>query len=260
MLKKSFLHIQGVTSKTEMDLWYEGIRSWDDFFKRKNELLLSKFPLSKQDMISQGLLRSIDAVQREDYAFFKSLPRNQHWRIYDHLKDNVCFLDIETTGLSKYRHDITLIGIHGVFGTKIFMKDENLDEFENELKKYSVVVTFNGSCFDLPFLKHKFPDLKIDHFHLDLRYLLANLGFSGGLKKIESDLGITRDDELDGVTGYEAVILWFKYKKGDVGALAKLKKYLTADVENLKILMDYAYVHLEKKQLSVCGENLICRK
>jgi len=250
MLKNTFCHIQGITLQTENALWQDGVMSWDDFFKRKNDLLISKLPSSKKEIISQGLLKSLKAVEKKDYSMFKSLPRNQYWRVYDYLRDDACFLDIETTGLSKHNHEITLIGIYGRYGTKIFMNGENLEDFKGELEKYSVVVTFNGSCFDLPFLMHKFPDLVFDHFHLDLRYLLANLGFKGGLKKIEVDLGISRDDELEGVTGYDAVILWFKYKKGDVDALDKLKKYLRADIENLKLLMDFAYEGMEKKHLS----------
>jgi uncharacterized protein YprB with RNaseH-like and TPR domain len=241
MLKNTFCHIQGISSTFECSLWISGIRSWDDFFLRKNDTLIKHLPQNKMSRLLDGLKRSMECVEREDYSFFKSLPRNQHWRVYDSLRHKACFLDIETTGLSKDRHDVTLVGIHSAMGTKIFMNGKNLEDFKSELEKYDVIVTFNGSCFDLPFLKYKFPDLNLDKFHLDLRFLMARLGYRGGLKRVEVDLGISRDGDLEGVDGFEAVRLWYRYKKGDLSALIKLEKYLRADVENLRFLMDFAY-------------------
>jgi uncharacterized protein len=247
MLKSSFCHIPGISPQKELALWLSGIDSWDEFFKRKNDSLINVLSENHLAIISDELLRSLRAVEREEFFMFKSLPRNQHWRIYDSLKHKACFLDIETTGLSKRRHDVTLVGIHSAEGTKIFMKGKNLDDFKHELAKYDVIVTFNGSCFDLPFLRHKYPDLVLDHFHLDLRFLMARLGYRGGLKNIEITRGISRPDELEGVDGFEAVRLWRRFEKGDLSALEKLEKYLVADVENLKLLMDFTYIELKKE-------------
>ena len=247
MLRNTFCHISGISPQKELSLWIDGVDSWDEFFKRKNDSLINSLSVNQLASISDELLKSMRAVEREEFSLFKSLPRNQHWRVYDHLKHKACFLDIETTGLSKRRHDVTLVGIHSAEGTKIFMKDKNLDDFKHELEKFDVIVTFNGSCFDLPFLKQKFPDLTLNQFHLDLRFLMARLGYRGGLKSVEIDLGISRPDELEGVDGFEAVRLWRKFEKGDLSALQKLEKYLVADVENLKILMDFTYVELKKE-------------
>jgi len=189
----------------------------------------------------------MDALKKKRYEHFSRMPSNQHWRLYNELKDKVCFLDIETTGLSKHYNDITLIGIHSSEGSKIFMNGKNLEKFENELKKYSMIITFNGRCFDIPFIRQKFPDVKIDQYHADLRFMMAELGFRGGLKSIELQRGIRRDKELDGVDGFEAVRLWHKYQRGDNSSLETLKKYLTADIENLKPLMDKAVVELKQK-------------
>jgi hypothetical protein len=167
--------------------------------------------------------------------------------MYELLKKKTCFLDIETTGLSSHYDDITLIGIHSDEGTKIFMKDKDLAKFAHELKKYDNIVTFNGKCFDIPFIKNKFPDTLIPLFHTDLRYVMADLGFKGGLKNIERARGISRDDEIENFTGFDAVILWHQYQKGDNDALVKLNKYLTADVENLPILMNLACIEMKQK-------------
>src|SRR6056297_2138559 len=88
MLKNTFCHIQGITRQTENALWQEGIVSWDDFFKRKNDLLISKLSSSKKEIISEVLLKSLESVETKDYSMFKSLPRNQHWRVYDDLRDD----------------------------------------------------------------------------------------------------------------------------------------------------------------------------
>lgn len=250
MLKNSFCHIDGVSSALESFFWKNNILHWEDFFKEENKSLIDDLSIQKKLLISSSLSKSFDALRSNDFSFFKTLPKREHWRVYHDLRDKCCFLDIETTGLSKENHDVTLIGVHSFSGTKIFRNGLNLNDFKAELKKYSVIVTFNGSCFDLPFLKHKFPDLNLDHFHLDLRFLMARLGFSGGLKKIESLLGIVRDDEVSEVDGFEAVRLWFRYKKGDLDSLKKLEKYLVEDVKNLQILMDFAFNNLKNNYLA----------
>ena len=54
----------------------------------------------------------------------------------------------------------------------------------------------------------------IDHSHIDLRYVLKGLGFSGGLKMCEKALGLNRGD-LDGIDGYFAILLWLDYQQNN---------------------------------------------
>jgi uncharacterized protein YprB with RNaseH-like and TPR domain len=64
----------------------------------------------------------------------------------------------------------------------------------------------------------------------------------GGLKKIEQQFGFEREDDLKGLDGYDAVLLWRKYRKeNDEAALDKLVRYNAADISNLKKLMEWAY-------------------
>lgn len=246
MLQNTFIHIPKISRNAETNLWKSGIHTWNDFLDKQKSASIS-MPESKISTISNNIYESIDALKKRRYEHFSTIPANQHWRMYSELKEKICFLDIETTGLSKHYNDITLIGIHSDEGSKIFMKGKNLEKFENELKKYSMIVTFNGKCFDVPFIRQKFPDVEVSQYHADLRFMLAELGFRGGLKSIEQQRGIKRDDELDGVDGFEAVRLWHRYERGDNSALETLKKYLTADIENLKPLMDKAVAELKKK-------------
>jgi len=168
-----------------------------------------------------------------------------HWRLYKQL--NCCFLDIETTGLSKFNNQITVIGLYDGKQSKFFVQGKNLHEFREEISKYSGMVTFNGRCFDIPFIQAKFPALNLPNFHIDLRFAMKELGFSGGLKPIEKQIGIQRSDDLAEVDGYEAVRLWKRYVRGDKEALSLLIRYNQADIENLKTLMDFSFTKLKEK-------------
>ena len=66
-------------------------------------------------------------------------------------------------------------------------------------------MTYNGKSFDIPFIESHF-GAKLTHAHIDLRYILASLGYRGGLKGCEKQLGIDRGD-LKNVDGYFAVLL-----------------------------------------------------
>ena len=99
--------------------------------------------------------------------------RKFHWRAYEDFKDKCCFLDIETTGLSKHRNELTVIGLYNGKESKVFVKGINLNEFMDEINNYSFIVTFNGYLFDIPFIQSKFPDLEFNHFHSDLKLFPA---------------------------------------------------------------------------------------
>jgi len=245
VLRNTFIHIPGIGKNTENQIWQSNILNWEEFLEHHHKLPLSQ---SRKDQINFHLQRSIQAYQAQDHQFFiNEIPSKEHWRAYPELKNNCCFLDIETTGLSKYHHEITLIGLYNGQESKIFVQGKNLPEFEKEIEKYPMLVTFNGRCFDLPFIQAKFPALNLNKYHIDLRYALRELGYVGGLKKIEQELNLSRDYDLQGIDGFEAVRLWHRYKRGDPEALNLLVRYNRADIENLKFLMDFAFEKLKNK-------------
>lgn len=244
MLRNTFLHIPGISRNTETMLWQNDILNWDDFSEKKGCVNLTK---TKKEKISHHLEKSEKAYDEKNHFFFSSLPSNTQWRAYPDFRKKCCFLDIETTGLDKRNDDITVIGLHDGEDTKLFIKGKNLEKFKKEIKKYSLLVTFNGRCFDVPFIKSKFPELDMNKLHIDLRFALKELNYSGGLKRIEKQLRIKRDDELEGIDGFEAVRLWHRYLKGDNSALNLLLEYNKADVENLKTMMAFAYNKLKEK-------------
>jgi uncharacterized protein YprB with RNaseH-like and TPR domain len=236
MLEHTFVHIQGIGKKTEERFWDAGIHQWDDF----------KFPFpvkisgGKADFVNEQLEESRSNLSDNPGFFAKMLPSNQHWRLFSHYRNSVAYLDIETTGLGGYGDHITTIAVYD--GTEIYyyVYGENLDGFVNDIRQYSLLVTYNGKTFDIPFIEKSF-GIKLNTAHIDLRYILHNLGYKGGLKGCEKQFGLDRG-ELDGVDGYFAVLLWQEYKRtGAKEALETLLAYNIEDVVNLETLMFHAY-------------------
>lgn len=250
MIKNSFICIPGIGIKTEEYLWNQGIMNWDIFKKKTQIKGLSK---SKQILI-KNYLKKIENEDSRNRALYyaENLPTKEIWRVYNDFIDKTIFLDIETTGLSLYYHKITVIGTYNGKEVKIFIKDNNLEEIIDYLKSYEIIITFNGKLFDIPFIQKKFPEINIPPIHIDLRYLLRNLGYKGPLKKIEKKLNIPRPDNLQEISGREAISFWNKFLRGDNKSLETLILYNIYDVLNLKYLMDLCYIKkLSKLQLEL---------
>jgi uncharacterized protein YprB with RNaseH-like and TPR domain len=111
-----------------------------------------------------------------------------------------------------------------------------------------MIVTFFGSGFDVPMLQKRFRDVKFDQIHLDLCPTLRRLGFRGGLKSIEKQVGIARVEETQGLTGFDAIKLWNRYLRNrDDSALETLIAYNREDVVNLEFLAELAYKGLKEQ-------------
>jgi hypothetical protein len=169
------------------------------------------------------------------------MPGKHHWRLYPAFRNRVAFLDIETTGLSSTHDDITTIAVYDGREIQTFVRGRNLDEFPRQISSYSLLVTYNGRCFDVPFIEAQFPGLRLDQPHIDLRYLLGSLGYHGGLKGCERAMGVAREPGLVEVDGFMAVKLWRAHRRGDPRALPALLRYNVEDVVNLQWLMETAY-------------------
>lgn len=243
MLDNTFLHIPGVGMATEKRLWENQILCWDDFLAKPqaHRLTGSKFPLIRSYIHhSKRNLHNIN--------FFKALLSHENqWRLFEQFQEQAVYLDIETTGLYGAQDDITVIGLYDGERVQSFIYGKNLDEFKDVIKRYQFIITFNGSCFDLPFIESYFKGLRFHQAHIDLRFFLKRLGHTGGLKKIEQKLGICRDDDLQNMTGYDAVKMWQRYLRGDKAALERLVRYNTEDIVNLKTLMQIGYRQMRQR-------------
>ncbi len=153
------------------------------------------------------------------------------------------YLDIETTGLSPQYSEITVVGIHICNGDNtefipLVGEDITVDNILNALEGVSVIYTYNGKSFDLPFIHSRLGiNLEESFSHHDLMYDCWNENLYGGFKAVERQLGIDR--KLTEVNGYEAVRLWWRYVNDyDQDALNTLLEYNKEDVVNLKTLKE----------------------
>lgn len=238
MLKHTFRHIQGIGEKTEKRLWKAGVTSWEQFLDDPRP---SALPRWLQDESRFELEHSLAALEQRDAQYFTAkLPPQLHWRLYSEFSERVAYLDIETTGLGFDESSITVIGIYDGERPQVYVQDKDLERFVTDIEEFTLLVTYNGKQFDLPFLRNKL-GIPLDHAHIDLRYPLAALGYKGGLKKIERLLGLEREGLVAHLDGWCAVVLWQYHERGDDGALETLLRYNLEDVVHLPALLAEVY-------------------
>ena len=237
MLRQTFCHFRGVGPVAERRLWDSGITSWDDVSSSG----VSDLRVPRKEFFQQWVDQSKIQLDIGDAAFFaNTLPSRHQWRMFPEFRNSVAYLDIETTGLSNISDHITTIALYDGANIRHYVYGQNLDAFPQDIQEYRLIVTYNGKTFDIPFIEHQF-GIKIEHAHIDLRYVLHSLGYCGGLKSCEHQLHIDRGD-LEGVDGYFAVILWAEYEQHEnQKALDTLLAYNVQDVLNLELLMTIAY-------------------
>ena len=233
--KHCFLHIKSINEELELQLYSKNIYTWDDLITHIEE---ESIQLKKKEEVLIELELSKYAHKELNWKFFTSkILSKYHYKLLS-LTTKIAYVDIETTGLSKYHHYITTIGVYDGNESRIFVRGIDLEEAYSYLEQFDVIVTFNGKQFDMPFIEH-FSNKTFNCIHLDLRYMLKELGLSGGLKRIEQQLGMSRDEEIADIDGFQAVRLWNRYQRGDLEALQLLKKYNIEDIENLEVLLNY---------------------
>ena len=239
MLKNTFLHLPHFGEKTERRLWARGVLTWDELEDQER----ANLPLLAAVSHGHGnrdLERSYEALAAGDAGYFaQRLPRSEHYRIALSFPDDTVFLDIETTGLSRFYHEITQIGASKGPIYHYDVARKNSETIFELVENAKCVVTFNGSLFDFPFLKTAFPDLVTPPIHVDLRFLSRRAGMTGGQKAIEQQIGLERSEEISKTTGFQAVELWAEYRRGNA-SLRKLVTYNHADVEGMKYIFDSA--------------------
>lgn len=247
MLFNTFVHIPGIGETTERRLWQAGVKTWDDFREPYPEFLSAQ----KAAMIREHLARGRGNVG----PVCAQLPASQRWRLFPAFRHSVAYLDIETTGLSFAHSDITTISLYDGADVFTYVLGENLDRFAGDVGRYELLVTYNGTAFDLPMIRQRL-GIGLGQMHLDLRPLLQSLGFRGGLKGCERQLGLDRG-ALAGVDGFFAVLLWREYQRsGDRRALSTLLAYNIEDTVNLEILLVMAY-NLKVRETPFAGSHCL---
>jgi len=231
MLKNTFCHLPGIGPKKERLLWSKGLLTWNDVLNGSGSL-----PEAFRHL-EGPIARSQTELERDNCRFFGDLlPKNESWRLFETFRNKTAYVDIETTGRGGGLDHITTIGLYDGSRVKAYVCGDNLEDFADDILDYQLLVTFNGSCFDVPFLKRELCS-ELPPAHIDLRFLLASLGIRGGLKRCEESLGLDRG-VLKGADGYLAVLLWEEYQStGEEAVLETLLAYNVQDVINLEALL-----------------------
>lgn len=220
----------------EQKLWNAGITDWGAVTVPL-PVKLSGAVLSAMPAVLDQSLAALD--KNNPNYFSEQLSSSEQWRIFSHFREQTVYLDIETTGLGEDA-EITTIALYDGVTIFHYVSGQNLNDFIQDISRYKVIITYSGTTFDIPVIERHFR-MKLPHAHIDLRYVLAGLGFKGGLKSCEKQLGIGRGD-LDGIDGYFAVILWQAYiRNQDTAALKTLIAYNIEDTVNLERLMIEAH-------------------
>jgi len=236
-LENSFIGARGVGETTERNLWRDGVTHWDEF-DRSVASTTRGIGETTTDRIESFLADAREHLDDGNAMFFgDQFPSGERWRLYENFRDETLFFDIETTGLDEYRNDVTTVSFHrdGETTTLVRGRDLTAERVREQFADAALVASFNGKRFDVPFLDAELgvtPDVP----HLDLMYPCRRIDLTGGLKRIEREVGLERDQP--DVSGEDAVRLWYEYQGGDERALETLVEYNRDDTRNLRTLAD----------------------
>lgn len=142
--------------------------------------------------------------------------------LYDiHKKFNdkrICFFDIETTGFSRIKNNVYLIGVvyydNNQYNSIQWFDDDGKSEinliisFIDFVKNFDIIINYNGNSFDIPFIEAKadFYGLQFSFNHFisyDIYKEIYGYRYFLGLenlkqKSVELFLKLNRNDEYDG--------------------------------------------------------------
>ncbi|NOY79883.1 MAG: ribonuclease H-like domain-containing protein [Kiritimatiellaeota bacterium] len=229
----AFLHLPGIGPVRAACLRRTGL-GWRELVRIPTPPI-PEIPAGTWSGVRRRLAHDIAALDRGDVrALSRALHTEERWRLLADFCDSLTFFDIETTGLS-WDGEVTVAGCRHRGELRTFVRGRDLDEFLDVLAgDVTLLVSFNGSSFDVPWVERLFHLPELPCAHVDLRWICHHAGLSGGLKTIERVLGVQRPPDLVGVDGSEAVWLWQRWiSVGDAAALERLIRYCAADVLGL---------------------------
>jgi uncharacterized protein YprB with RNaseH-like and TPR domain/predicted nuclease with RNAse H fold/adenylate kinase family enzyme len=255
LIESTFLHLPRVGPVLERRLWASGFVDWDKLWRaltsgvsarecvrERQQRTLFDEPLGLRDRdfdpLTTAWIDCIDqsraALETNNHKFFlERLRPSAHWRLLPAVMDDALFLDIETTGLSREHHYVTVIGalFHGQFHQWAWPQSPK--SLADLVEQAAVVITFNGARFDLPFLSRQIPSLPRAKAHIDLRHVAHAAGIKGGQKEIECAFQMARTATIEDFDGEQAVFSWCASLYGNESEYRRLLRYNRADVEAL---------------------------
>jgi uncharacterized protein YprB with RNaseH-like and TPR domain len=251
MLQSTFQLVPGLGPAGERRLWRAGVACWGD--------LGEAAPTAVSKRAAPALAAAVEvaarAFERRDVGrLARLLPVSERWRLLGSFGDDAVYLDIETGDDVWGRESISAIGFCDAAGPRLLLAGRDLERFPALARRWRVLVTFNGSSFDVPVLRRAFPQWTPPAAHVDLRHVLARLGHDGGLKAIEDaldgELALRRPAHLRGIDGWAACGLYRRGRDGDSRAMRLFAEYNLYDVVNLRTLAAYAYNALASQEVA----------
>ncbi len=232
MITEALIHCVGIGPARLAKLHERDIHTWADVLDAEDDLAGACWRRLAAE--SRRCLAALDAGEIR-YFTNRFAPQDK-WRILAHFLDQASYFDIETDGLE---HDaaITVISCWHAGQLHNFVEHENLDEFLELLDEISLLVSFNGSSFDVPRILDTFHIPELPCAHLDMRWTCFHQGLTGGLKEIADLAGIVRPVDLQSADGELAVRLWLAWRNCQNRAARELLiRYCASDVLMLVML------------------------
>lgn len=189
--------------------------------------------------------------------------------------DNICFMDIETTGFSRKKNIIYLIGVlsfdsnkeawhlRQFFANSMDKERDVLKEFINSISSYDKVITYNGDAFDIPFIDSRLNYHNIDYLFdrsksFDLYQLIrANRQYLNlpdlKLKTVEKSLGFHREDIY---SGGDCIGFYYDYiKRRNILLKDRILKHNYDDLAHMLDIISILDVIEDSKSIRLGGNN-----
>jgi len=154
-IENSFIPVEGVGETTERRIWREGVTTWESFDPPSTSRASARPLPTGSSFIAEALTHLDDG----DSAYFdRTFPSGERWRLYENFREETCFFDIETTGLDEHRDRVTTVSFHrdGETTTLVAGEDLTAERLREQFADASLLATFNGARFDVPFLETAF--------------------------------------------------------------------------------------------------------
>jgi hypothetical protein len=206
MVRGAFLHLPGIGPVRAARLGALGVKAWGELGSEPPAGL--RLGPASWAALLEAVARCEQALADGDIGYLaRALRGPDLWRLLAAYGERAAFVDLETDGL-HHGARVTVIACLWQGRLHTFVRDENLDDFLDLLPQVELLATFNGASFDVPMIRNGFHIPELPCAHLDLRWVCYHAGWRGGLKAVESQLGLRRPADLVGVDGAQAVDLW----------------------------------------------------
>lgn len=246
MLENTFTIFPGIGPRTERHIWRMGVFTWREFLGRERIPGLSP---ARKAVLDAHVREAEAMLDAGDFSGLGALlGPGEAWRMWAVLADEALCLDIETDGNPASSGMVTVAGFYSRGGYRAYVAGRDLTgrALRAEFSGARLLVSYFGGGFDLPYLNACYSGLDTGIPHFDLCPAGHRVGLKGGLKKVEKTVGIRRPDEVEGMSGYEAVLLWRAHMEGEEGALETLVGYNREDTVNLHTLAWIIYEKLRE--------------